>query len=139
MAYSAFDDKSHQPTDKDIIEILGRSAKLWFDLKEQIRSGYPSVSEEWSFPGAKWGWSMRLRSKKRVVLYMTPQQKCFTVGMVFGDKAVKAAHDTDLPRPLLKELDAAPKYGEGRPLRIEIRTRSDLAPVAMLAAIKMAN
>jgi hypothetical protein len=56
-----------------------------------------------------------------------------------GDKAVKAAHESDLPASILKIIDSARKYAEGRGVRIEVRSAEDVCNVEKLAVIKMAN
>jgi hypothetical protein len=87
----------------------------------------------------RWGWSLQLKKKKRTILYMTPCKKHFLVGFVLGEKAVKAAHESELPEALLALIDSAPKYPEGRGVRIEVRTKKDLEAIKQLAAVKMAN
>jgi hypothetical protein len=93
MAPSVFDDKAKAPAATDLKKELGGSAGLWIRLIAQVTTGVGPVSEEWNFAGAKHGWSMRLRDKERVVLYMTPQDGCFLVGVVLGEKAVKRARE----------------------------------------------
>ena len=56
-----------------------------------------------------------------------------------GERAVKAAHDSCLPDSVLTVIDEAPKYAEGRGIRIEVRNKKDREIVKELAAIKMAN
>ncbi len=97
------------------------------------------MDKTWIFSGAKWGWSLRLKQKKRTVLYMTPCSKHFLVGFALGEKAVRAAHAVPLADSILAEIDSAQKYAEGRALRIEVRTKKDLAAVKDVAAVKMAN
>lgn len=137
MAFSIFEDKSHQPTDVDLAEVLGRSHTQWQALIAHASEAYAPLMVKWGFTGAKWGWSVRLIQKKRTVLYMTPRSRYFIVGLVLGEKAVKAAHASKLPADVLKAIDAAPKYAEGRGLRLEVRTKKDLAAVQTLAGIKM--
>ncbi len=139
MALSAFDDKSKQPTAADLKTMLGRSNVHWDSLRTHIASEYPPLDETWNFAGAKWGWSLRLKQKKRTVLYMTPCKKHFLVGFALGEKAVKAAHDAGLPDSVITVIDQAPRYAEGRGVRIEIRNKRDLDAVKKLAAVKMAN
>ena len=91
------------------------------------------------FSGEKWGWSLQLKRKKRTILYMTPCKKHFLAGFALGEKAVKAAHESDLPGSVLTLIDSARKYAEGRGVRIEVRTKKDLESTQKLAAIKMAN
>jgi len=56
-----------------------------------------------------------------------------------GEKAVKAAHKSDLSVSVLKAIDSARKYAEGRGVRLEIRSGEDAGNVEKLAGIKMAN
>ena len=139
MALFAFNDKSRPPRSKELKETLGRSGALWDQLKDHLASGYQPLTEKWVMYSEKWGWSLQLKRKKRTILYMTPCKKHFLVGFVMGEKAVKAAHESDLPEAVLALIDSAPKYVEGRGLRIEVRTKKDLETTKKLAAIKMAN
>jgi hypothetical protein len=139
MALSAFNDKSSTPRSKELKETLGRSSTLWDRLREHLVSEYQPLTDKWVMYSEKWGWSLQLKRKKRTILYMTPCKKHFLVGFVLGEKAVKAAHESDLPEPVLTMMDSATKYVEGRGVRIEVRTKKDLETTKKLAAIKMAN
>ncbi len=70
---------------------------------------------------------------------MTACDRYFRVAFAFGEKAVKAAHKTDLPATVLNLVDNAPKYVEGRAVRMEIKSLKDVFIVEKLAAIKMSN
>jgi hypothetical protein len=139
MALSAFDDKSKAPQTNELKKILGKTAGHWDSLREHIASEYAPVDETWNFAGANWGWSLRLKQKKRTVLYMTPCKGHFLVGFVLGEKAVKAAHRSALPETVLALVDGAKKYAEGRGVRIEVRSKKARDDAEKLAAIKMAN
>jgi len=92
MALSVFDDKERQPRDADVAEALEATYTLWEDLKSQIASQFDPLSVDWGFAGKNYGWSLRLKQKKRTVLYMTPCRGHFLVGFALGEKAVDAAH-----------------------------------------------
>jgi hypothetical protein len=139
MALSAFEDKAKQPRAADLKRTLGRANVHWDSLIAHIGGEYAPLEKTWNFAGANWGWSLRLRQKKRTVLYMTPCKGHFLVGFVLGEKAVRAAHDDPLPASLLKSIDEAKRYAEGRAVRIEIRNKKDLEITKKLAGIKMAN
>jgi hypothetical protein len=139
MALSAFADKSNPPGPSELRVTLGRSSSLWDQLKDHLSSDYQPLTEKWGFAGAKWGWSLQLKQKKRTVLYMTPCKKHFLAGFALGEKAVKAAQASGLSDSVLATIDSAPKYAEGRGVRIEVRTKKDLENVKVLAAVKMAN
>ncbi len=139
MALSAFDDKSQKPLAADLQSVLGRSSAHWDNLVAHIAAEFAPLDAAWIFAGAKWGWSLRLKQKKRTVLYMTPCSKHFLVGFALGEKAVKAAHALPLSDSILATIDGATKYAEGRGIRIEVKTKKDLAAVMELVAVKMTN
>jgi len=139
MAFSAFDDKASEPTDADVAKVLADTSRLWIHLKELVASQFDPLAEDWTFSGKKWGWSLRLKHKKRAILYMTPSTGFFYVGFALGEKAVAAAHARDLPPSLLEIIDESQKYAEGRAVRLEARSTGDLDNVMRLATIKMAN
>ncbi|MDP6734325.1 MAG: DUF3788 family protein [Gammaproteobacteria bacterium] len=72
MALSAFDDKSKQPQAGDLKKTLGRASAHWDNLIAHIAAEYAPLEETWNYAGRNWGWSLRLKQKKRTVLYMTP-------------------------------------------------------------------
>jgi hypothetical protein len=139
MAFSAFDDKAREPTDADVAEVLADASRLWNDLKRQIESRFDPLAEDWTFSGKKWGGSLRLKHKRRAVLYMTPSTGFFYVGFALGEKAVAAARSSNLPQSLVEIIDSSQKYAEGRAVRLEVRSATDLDNVINVAAIKMAN
>ena len=139
MALSAFDDRSTEPGERELTRVLGRAAPAWRDLATHLAEQYEPLTETWKFSGAKWGWSLQLKRRKRTVLYLTPGRSRFLVGFTLGEKAVSAAHQSDLPAAVLDLIDSATKYVEGRGVRLEVRTKRDIETVERLAAIKMAN
>jgi Protein of unknown function (DUF3788) len=138
MAISAFDDKSKQPKDEDLKACLGASYPQWVELKTCISSQY-AASPEWGFASKSTGWGLRLKTEKRAVLYMTPCKGYFLASFALGEKAVNAAHESDLPASVLEVIDSARKYAEGRGVRLEVRTAEDVRNIEKLAVIKMAK
>ncbi len=139
MALSAFDDKSKPPQDDDLATTLGKTFVLWNELKESISAKFAPVNIEWGFSGKAYGWGLRLKRDKRAILYMTPCHGYFLASFALGEKAVRAAHESKLPPAILKIIDDAPKYAEGRGVRFEVRNAKDIRHIEILAEIKMAN
>jgi len=139
MVLSALDDRSKTPEARQVAEALGRSSGLWVALTGDLRSRYDPLEAKWSFSGAKYGWSLGLKHKKRTIVYLIPQHGHFLAAFVLGGKAVAAAHESDLPPSVLEAIDSGQRYQEGLSVRLEVRHRRDLAAVERLAAIKMAN
>ena len=136
MALSAFDDKTRPPTDDQLRSVLGKAHGSWVKLLALVADRIEPVSEVWKFST---GWSLRVLRKDRVILYMTPQQNQFLVSFALGEKAVGAAHASRLSASVLKAIDDAPRYGEGRGVRIPVRGGSQLTTLARLAQIKHEN
>jgi hypothetical protein len=139
MALSFFDDKTSPPTEAELKRVLGKSHKPWCRLRATIEKQFTPIVVEWGFASKSTGWGMRLKAEKRAVLYMTPCLDYFLASFALGEKAVKAAHAAGLPESILDAIDKAPKYAEGRGVRIEVRTLSEVAAIVTLAEIKMAN
>jgi hypothetical protein len=139
VALSAFDDKSEKPVTEDLVRMLGRTGTHWDDFRTHIAAEYAPLDETWTFAGAKWGWSLRLRQKKRTVVTMIPCKGHFLLGFALGEKAVTAAHDSRLPDSVLAVIDEAEQYPEGRAVRIEVRNKKDRESAKKLASIKMEN
>ena len=139
MALSALDDKSKMPDDKAVAAVLGPSKSLWDELIDTLAAEFAPVSDSWGFSGKAWGWSLRLKRKKRTILYLTPCTGYLLAGFALGEKAVRAAQESRLPKSVLKVIDEAPRYAEGRGVRLEVRRSSHVKHVTTLAKIKMAN
>ncbi|HUU44180.1 MAG TPA: DUF3788 domain-containing protein [Acidobacteriota bacterium] len=139
MALSAFDDKANKPGAKELAAALGRTSSAWNKLKAYLAAEYAPLTEEWKYYGQKYGWTLQLKQKKRTILYMTPLERYFLVGIVLGEKTVRAARKSDLPDWVLGVINRATKHVEGRGIRLEIKRQSDLEVVGILAAIKMAH
>lgn len=132
----SFDDKKKEPDGKALAKGLGASKALWDGIVAHISAEYAPVTEAWGFYKA---WSLRLKRKDRTILYLLPGEGGFRCAFVFGAKATEAARKAKLPKAVLKAIDAAPVYAEGRGFRLEVLTAKDVATVETLAAIKMAN
>ena len=139
MALSAFDDKWKPPDARAVARMLGKTAVLWDQLIAHVATRHAKLTELWAFSSAKSGWSLRLKSKERVILYLTPQEGHFLVSVVLGEKAVKAAHQSGLPPSVLSLIDGAPRYPEGRGIRLSVGKRDDLSTARHLADVKSAS
>ena len=136
MALSAFDDRSTPPDDRSLQAMLGRTGALWTQLTERLHAAHDPLTEDWGFAGAAYGWSLRLKKTKRALVYLTPCRGHFLASFALGEKACTAAREHGLPREILDRIDAAPRYAEGRGVRLPVRTRKDVEHVQQIAAIK---
>ncbi|HEX7503448.1 MAG TPA: DUF3788 domain-containing protein [Acidobacteriota bacterium] len=139
MDESVFMDKARKPTDHDLAAALGATYELWAGLKKFVFAKYPAATEEWSCTGKKYGWSFRLKDRKRAIVYLLPRRGCFKVALVFGAQAVEIIMKSGISAAIRSELAAARPYAEGRGIRIELKDGSVLADIRRLVEIKLAN
>ena len=138
MALSAFADVTAPPTRVALEAALGPAAPLWSDLEARIRELASDVEEAWNHGGAKVGWSMRLVHEGRIVVYLTPQVGQVLVGVVLGEKAIARAETAGIVSARTREvIAAAPRYAEGRGVRIPMATGDDLSVASELVRIKL--
>jgi hypothetical protein len=139
MALSAFDDRQRRPGAPELQQVLGRSRASWELLLDRLAAAHAPLEQTWTYSGSRWGWGLRLRHRRRTILHLTPQRGRFLAGFALGEKAVQAAHESRLPEHVLEQIDGAPRYAEGRAVRLEVRNQRDVAHVVKLAAVKMAT
>ncbi len=137
MALSSLNDKSKEPDDDMLADVLGRSKELWDAVRAYLAQEYPGVQSEWGFAGPKYGWGLRPKHKKRTILYLIPQKDSFLVGFVLGERAVAAAEKSTLPAHILEAIRSARRYAEGRGLRFEVRRPGEIHIIRELIEIKM--
>ncbi len=139
MTLSAFTDKAQPPSDESLGEALGKSYRAWTRLVEALSEDLGPISLEWGFTSASTGWGLRIRVKKRVIVYLAPKRGFFLVSFALGERAVKAANEAGLPQSVLDVIDAAPRYAEGRGVRFEVRNLNQVRALGRLARIKFEN
>ena len=134
-----FLDFPHPPEPADIRRVLGRSAAAWDALRTRISEQFGQVTENWAVPAKKYGWSLRLKLKKRTILHLGPRSKHFIAAIILGEKAVVAVRESKLAPEVIAMVEQAARYTEGRVIRFEIRSKKETEVVEALAKIKMDN
>ena len=130
---------SREPGPAELRGKLGRSHAHWTGLVERLEAELGPLERSWNRGTTTGEWTLRLKQGKRTVVYLTPFEKYFRAGLVLGEKAVATARAAALPAAYLATVDAAPKYAEGRGVRIEVRNARDLAAVTTLTLAKMVH
>jgi hypothetical protein len=139
LTSNPFRDKTKPPQDQDLSAMLGNTFSLWNQLKQRISMRFAPATAEWGFTSPKTGWGLRLKRNERTVLSMIPSQDHFIASFALGEKAVQAAHTSDLSDSVLTVIDNAPKYAEGRGVKLHVRSLQDVDNAEKLAVIKMKN
>ena len=133
---SVFHDKDRVPTDDAVRRVLGDAHATWVQLLDLVAERIGPVSEVWKCGNARTGWGLRVSQDDRVILYMTPQPRQFIVSFALGERAVEAARLTRLSASVLQAIDAAPRFAEGRGVRVTVRDGRDIPTLTQLAQIK---
>ena len=136
---SLFAGQVDTPTQKAVETALGTSHVLWRQLIAELKKDPKLDGEDWHSSGLKHGWTLRLQKKDRNIVYLGPRTGWFLASFVLGDKAVAVACHSELPPSLVKVIRETKRYGEGTPVRIEVRNAEDLSLVKILAKIKVEN
>ncbi|MGA2039163.1 MAG: DUF3788 domain-containing protein [Bryobacteraceae bacterium] len=137
MLPNAFIGKRKAPTAGDLAAALGPAKVDWDRLLARLAAELNLVAEEWNSSGAKYGWALRLKMKKRNILYLGPCGGSFRATFVLGDRAVEVARHGTLPRKVVKLVEEGKRYPEGTAVRIEAVGAKDIAAIVKLAGIKL--
>ena len=100
---------------------------------------YPQGFSEWNYPGKKYGWSYRIKDKKRAIIYFLPRDHSFKVAFLFGQKAMDVIMESSISLEIKDELKQATKQAEGRGIRIDVKNDSIMPDIKRLIEIRLAN
>jgi hypothetical protein len=139
LTENAFIGKLTQPTPKELAGKLGQAKDLWNAVVRDVTSECGITEKEWNCYSPKAGWSLRLKQKKRNIVYLAPCEGCFRVAFVLGDKAMRVAKDAQFAAKFAKLIAEAVRYPEGSAIRFEVTSADDVAFVKELAKIKIEN
>jgi hypothetical protein len=139
ISENVFAGQATSPTERELASVLGRGHSLWLNLAADLKRDLKLDGEEWNSYSVKAGWSLRLQSKKRNIVYFSPRTGWFLASFILGEKAVAAARKSKLPVRILKMIDEAKRYPEGTAVRIEVHAAADADIVKTLAKIKFEN
>jgi len=139
MDISIFENKNELPDETKLSEAIGALHGSWTEIRNYVKQVYPAVVEEWNFPGTKYGWSFRMKDKKRAILYLLPRDKYFMVAFVYGEKAASAALGSNISPEIKAIISSARVYAEGRGFRIEVRDETMLEDIKKLVDIKISR
>ena len=132
-----FNEKHLQPTEEMLTGALCETKVLLDSIGKFIETEFGEFHREWKFYGSKLGWSLKLFNKKRNVLFVGPETGYFRVAFAIGEKVFQEILRSELPDSIKNQLSTTTVYAEGRPLRLEIRSKEDAEPLFQLIKIKL--
>ncbi|HKJ42917.1 MAG TPA: DUF3788 domain-containing protein [Sunxiuqinia sp.] len=137
MDISIFTNRTQHPTNQDLVNALGETYSIWESLRDFIFHQYPKGVEEWNYPGTNYGWSFRIKDKRRAIAYFLPREGFFKMAFIFGGKAMEKIVKSEVSPKIIADLKRAKAYPEGRGIRIEVKDESPVEDIKKLILIKL--
>jgi hypothetical protein len=120
------------PGDAELQQQLGEA---WTTYRALLAAA-PDLRPEWKYYGAKYGWTLKLFLGSRNLCFLSPHEGELMVAFLFGPSDFERVLESGVPEPMKDELRTARRYVEGTPLRMTLKTPTDLPPVLELLEIK---
>ena len=139
MDTSVFMDLAKTPGAADLEISIGSTYPIWMEIRNFVFDKYSAAIEEWHVAVKKYGWSFRIKDKKRAIIYLSPRKGFFKVAMVFGQKASNQIFNSEINEFIKCELMNSKVYVEGRVLSIDVLDLLYLNDIKKLVEIKLAN
>jgi len=139
MAVSIFDSKAVMPDDSMVADVLADAYPLWEELQNHVRETYQNISGEWKHYGNASGWSYKLLSKKRNLLFFVPQSGCFRLRFVFGEKAIACVETSELSDEIKEAIRSSITCPAGLNFDLDVSRHEQLDTVKRLLKIKYEN
>ena len=128
--------KAKPPTDAELKATLGSADALWHGIFHVVEDTASPLDTEWKPSKTEFGRICLLQHKKRTLLYLTPEKEKVRVAIVLGERAYGLAMASSLPAAIKKMFSEARPYVEGRGIRFEASSPSDISTVKKLVEIK---
>jgi hypothetical protein len=135
MSYGYFIDKSHPPSEDEIIESLGECRENWNSLvlflKERLKA-----KSEFIFYGMNYGWSLRFRKNGKAIASLYPAERCWVTQIILKEDDIELVKISDFSQKVQDAISIANPYAEGRWLFIRCENDQDTREIFNLLEIK---
>lgn len=124
---------SGAPGDDELAKLLGRSHAAF----QALAHGRVGVTCEWKRYSKKGPWALKVSEGERTLFYLVPQANQVEVTVVLGQLATDAALAGRVRSEFHATIRSAKPYVEGRPVKVVVTSKDDLAIVEELVAVKL--
>ena len=111
MNTAYFDQKEVTPDESKLKKALGELYSAYKEVLELTEA----YDHEWKYYGKKFGWQLKVTSKGKALLYLTPQEKSFKIGFRVRENERDRLLNSSLPPKTKEQLATSKKYPEGYP------------------------
>jgi hypothetical protein len=122
MNTAYFDQKEVTPDESKLKKALGELYSAYKEVLELTEA----YDHEWKYYGKKYGWQLKVTREGKALLYLTPLEKSFRIGFGVRENERERLVNSSLPPKTKEDLATAKKYPEGYPLRLEIKSKTDM-------------
>jgi hypothetical protein len=136
MAFGAFTDKKHRPTEAEVRQAIGAMWATWQELAGFIRQNYPSDEDFKFMYGKNYGWALRFRMRGKLLTSLYPRQGGFTVQINLSPGAVEQALQMKLGENARQAIERAHPYPEGRWAFIPVGPGDNISDIHQLLALR---
>jgi len=136
MAKGIFLDKGIQPDQEMLVSTLGDSMSAWETLAKHIEASFATVSTEWKYYGKALGWSLVYKSKKKGLIYATPNIGMWQASLFFNEQAREEARFSGFSDEVLQIIEAGKDNPAGGTFDFDIKDIEELTLIEKLLEIK---
>ena len=136
MAKGIFLDKSNPPDGEMLASVLEGSIGAWETLCTYMEASFPAVTCEWKYYGKAYGWSFVYKSKKKGLIYATPNAGMWRASLYFNDAAREEARLCSFSDEVMQIIEEGKNNPAGGTFDLEVKTDGDLDLIKVLLQIK---
>jgi hypothetical protein len=135
MSKGVFTDKTHRPTETEVIEAISTVKTLWNNLTSFIEDNY-KIAGEYKFYGKNFGWALRYRKSGRVLISLYPGKDEFMVQIILNGGEVEKALKLDLTPDTRKIIEETAPIREGKWIYLNVNPEKDVNDIKNLISVR---
>lgn len=127
-----------EPTEKQMLELLGGKAPLWSSLREYLASSYPQCIGVFTIEGKNKDYTIRYRKSGKTLVTLYPGEKSLTVLIVLGKKEVAKVEQFEkkLSKKIQEIFSCTNQLHDGRWLWIKPSSKADIESIKIMLNAK---
>ena len=138
MNHKRMPNMDYEPSADEMLELLGKKATLWSDLREYLADYYPQCVPIFTLEGKDKTYTIRYRKSGKTLVTLYPASKSLTVLVVLGKKEVAkvVARQSKLSNKTRDLFNNTNQLHDGRWLWLKPTSKADLESIKILLNAK---